>query len=111
MENTNEITLNKYAEQALKKGYKFKYFTTYNEKKWSWSWDKKLQEVYIKNTYFGFTADGNIWFWFKNNSQPNLFSRDLTHFQHRYNGATGKYISTIKQKWNAKYILGIQDWK
>lgn len=109
MKNTNEKTLNKYAEQALKKGYTFQYFTTYNEK--TYSWDKKLKEIYIKNTYFGFTADGNIWFWFKTNSQPNLFSKEYINFQHRYNGCTGKYISTSRQGWKAKDLLGIQDWK
>lgn len=105
-----EETLNTYCKNAINKGFKFKYFTVFNEKVSRWG--KELKEAYIKDTYFGFTKDGNIWFWFRVNTE---FCKDglkpYVFFQHRFNSATGKYIKSINQQWNAKYILGIQDWK
>jgi hypothetical protein len=52
--NLDAETLNAYAQQAINKGFKFEYFTTYNEQKYRW--DKELTEKPIKDTYFGFTV-------------------------------------------------------
>lgn len=90
---------------ATKKGFKYElYSTKFNY----YRMGKPSIENQIeadKHTYFGFTKDNKVWFWF------NILEDDFILFDHRYNTVNGSIIKSIQQEWNAKYILGLQDWK
>ena len=100
------MTLQQLASAVTEKGYKFQLYT--NRFKYIGGLRRPSSKTQIegtKETFFGFTKDDKVWFWF------NVIESDFIIFDHRYNCVNGSIIKSVKQEWNAKYILGIQDWK
>lgn len=90
---------------ATEKGFEYQLFSNKFD---YWALSTPSIETQLegsKETVFGFTKDGIVWFWFKS------FDGEYVFFDHRYNTNNGSNIKSIKQGWNAKYILGLQDWK
>jgi hypothetical protein len=100
------MTLQELHKAATEKGYNYQLFS--NKFKYYGGLRKpSLDTQYegTRETFFGFTKDDKVWFWF------NIIEDDFILFDHRYNAVNGSTIKSIKQEWNAKYILGLQDWK
>ena len=100
------MTLQELHKAATEKGYKYELFS--NKFKYYGGLRKPSLETQCegtRETVFGFSKDDKVWFWFKS------FDGDYVFFDHRYNCINGSTIKSLKQGWNAKYILGLQDWK
>lgn len=54
--------------------------------------------------FFGFTANGNVWFWF---SEDKLTNSPHAFFDHRFNQGNGSVIRTFKQELKALDLLGL----
>lgn len=93
------MTLQELHNAATEKGYNYQLFSN----KFKYSLETQYEGT--QETFFGFTKDDKVWFWF------NVIEDDFIVFDHRYNCVNGSTIKSIKQGWNAKYILGLQDWK
>lgn len=100
MENLNTLIT-----AAIEKGYKFEAYTNVCSR------HSKLNDSFNMGTnrsHFGFTKDGNVWYWFY---QPNYRTSDFEHmasFDHRYNTVNGHTMKSFNQKWKAFEILGLR---
>ncbi len=100
MENINTLI-----NAAIEKGYQFEAYTNVCSR------HSKLNDFYNLGTdksHFGFTKDGNVWFWF---SQQNYKSNDfapIVFFDHRYNTVNGHTMYSFKQESKAKEFLGLR---
>lgn len=76
-------------------------FDAYTEK-----FDRWGDEINI--SYFGFTINNNIWYWFKSYNLGDGFINDC-YFDHRYNRNNGHIMKSYKQQRKAMALLNLQN--
>lgn len=94
-------------QAAIDKGYQFDAFTNICSKY------SDLTDTYNDGTdtsHFGFTKDGNVWFWFTMQNYPdcNLDIAPISYFDHRYNTINGYTMKSWKTRNKAFALLGLR---
>lgn len=101
MENLNTLIT-----AAIEKGYKFEAYTNVCRNRFN------INESFNGGTnksYFGFTKDGNVWYWFSQQSFETTYNEDsYVFFDHRYNTINGHKMFSFNQEWKAKKFLGLR---
>tara|TARA_R110000782_G_scaffold98188_5_gene183425 strand:- start:2626 stop:2907 length:282 start_codon:yes stop_codon:yes gene_type:complete len=62
----------------------------------------------INISYFGFTTNNDVWYWFHAYNLGDGWSNDL-FFDHRYNRINGHIIKSYKQEKKAMALLNLQN--
>lgn len=100
MENLNTLIT-----AAIEKGYKFESYTNVCGNRFN------INDYYNGGTnksYFGFTKDGNVWYWFSQLNYTSIDENSFVDFDHRYNTVNGHKMYSFKQEWKAKEFLGLR---
>lgn len=92
---------------AIEKGYKYEAYTNVCGKY------TDLTDSFNDGTdksHFGFTKDGNVWYWFSMQNYPDtdLNLETYTFFDHRYNTINGHVMKSWNQQKKAFEFLGLR---
>ena len=96
--------ITKLIQAATEKGYYFEAHSNVCGKYYKISdWDNKA----TYKTYFGFTTDHNVYYWFSQYNYQCADIKGMAMFDERYSRITGKSIKTWKQERKALKLLGL----